>query len=105
MDDLTIRTLNDLNRRFYETVAAAFDATRQTAWQGWDQLVPYLKPPLTVLDVGCGNGRFGVFLADRLGKANLHYHGIDSSAILLERARHSLAGIDAQLEQRDFVDQ
>src|SRR5664279_238076 len=98
MDDLTIRTLNDLNRRFYETVAADFDATRQTAWQGWDPLVRYLKPPLTVLDVGCGNGRFGVFLADRLGKTGLHYHGIDSSAILLGRASAGLTGINAQLE-------
>src|SRR4051812_21279538 len=105
MDDSTIRYLNDLNHRFYETVAAEFDATRQTAWQGWHQLIPYLMPRLTVLDVGCGNGRFGVFLADRLGSANLHYHGIDSSVALLASASIALAGIDARLEQRDLLEQ
>lgn len=57
-----------------------------------------------MLDVGCGNGRFGVFLADRLGRDGLRYVGIDSSAALLDRARLALAGIDARLEQRDIVE-
>ncbi len=101
MNDSTFAYLNDLNRRFYETVAVDFDATRQQAWQGWEHLLPYLKPPLTVLDVGCGNGRFGVFLADRLTR----YVGIDSSGALLERARQSLSGVNAALIQRDILTQ
>lgn len=105
MDDETIRALNAINRRFYETVAADFDATRQTAWQGWERLLPFLKPSLAVLDAGCGNGRFGVFLAQRLGKQHLRYIGIDQNAALLDRARQSLTGIDAQFEQRDLVEQ
>ncbi len=112
MDDATIRYLNDLNRRFYETVAADFDATRQTAWQGWARVFEAVgagfKPAptqLSVLDVGCGNGRFGVFLAERLGKARLRYVGIDNNAALLDRARAALAGIDAQFERRDILTQ
>ncbi len=112
MNDATIRTLNAINQRFYATVAAEFDATRQTPWQGWEQVAEIMRAGLRpapteirVLDVGCGNGRFGVFLADRLGRDGLHYHGIDSSAALLDRARLALADIDATFEQRDLVEQ
>jgi SAM-dependent methyltransferase len=63
-----------------------------------------LHSPLSVLDVGCGNGRFGVFLSQHLGK-ELRYHGMDNNHTLLERARQSLENVDAQLEQRDIVEQ
>jgi tRNA (uracil-5-)-methyltransferase TRM9 len=105
MDETTIRRLNEINRRFYATVTAEFDATRQKAWAGWEDIIRNLTLPLHVLDVGCGNGRFGIFLIERLGKDGLHYVGLDSSAILLNKARESLVGIDARLEQRDIVEQ
>ncbi len=60
---------------------------------------------MRVLDVGCGNGRFGIYVIERLGKDGLHYVGLDSSAALLDKARAALAGIDARFEQRDLVDQ
>jgi 2-polyprenyl-3-methyl-5-hydroxy-6-metoxy-1,4-benzoquinol methylase len=104
VDDATIHHLNEINRRFYEATAAEFDATRQQPWAGWERLLPRLTP-LTVLDAGCGNGRFGLFLAERLGKDRLRYVGLDSSAALLDRARASLAGIDAQFTQRDLIEQ
>lgn len=103
MDDATVRHLNAINRQFYATVADDFDATRGQAWVGWERLLPYLaemKSPLSALDVGCGNGRFGVFLRDRLGAVT--YHGMDNSAALLERARASLP--EATLEERDVVE-
>src|SRR5215470_16260923 len=92
MDEATIRALNAINRRFYETVVADFDSTRQMPWEGWERIVPLLQSSalLSVLDVGCGNGRFGRFLADRLGKDRLKYVGLDSSAALLERAKIAL---------------
>ncbi len=111
MDETTIRVLNAINQRFYEIVAAEFDASRQQAWQGWDHLIEIIRagprPAPTsfrVLDVGCGNGRFGVFLADHLGRDRLRYTGIDSSAALLDRAWAALSGINAQFEQRDLVE-
>ncbi|MEO8397712.1 MAG: class I SAM-dependent methyltransferase [Chloroflexota bacterium] len=117
MDETTIRSLNEINRRFYETVAVEFDSSRQKPWEGWERIVEqiragvpnevWLRPaptPFTVLDVGCGNGRFGRFLADQIGKERLRYVGIDSSAALLERAKTALEGIDARLEQRDIVE-
>jgi SAM-dependent methyltransferase len=112
VDDATIGALNEINRRFYETVAADFDVTRQRAWQGWERVAEFVgagfksaQSELRVLDAGCGNGRFGVFLAERLGKERLRYVGIDSSAALLDRARTSLDGIDAHFEQRDLLEQ
>lgn len=104
VDERTVQRLNAINRQFYATVADDFDATRGQAWQGWERLLPLLNPPLSVLDVGCGNGRFGLFLARHFG-ANIRYHGVDNNAALLERARIALAGMDARLEERDIVEQ
>jgi tRNA (uracil-5-)-methyltransferase TRM9 len=65
------------------------------------------KIRLRVLDVGCGNGRFGRFLAQN-GFEGAQYHGIDNTAALLEAAREAFAksGIlpDAVLEERDVVE-
>lgn len=102
MDESTIRRLNAINQRFYETVATDFDATRQKPWLGWRQLVPYLRAGMRVLDVGCGNGRFGMFVAENLQGA-FSYMGLDSSAALLERAKLALAHVDARLHVRDVV--
>ena len=60
-----------------------------------------------MLDVGCGNGRLGVFLHERLA-APLDFHGLDNSAALLERARAALTdrpGLTLTLEARDIVEQ
>ncbi len=105
MDEATIRRLNQINRAFYQITADSFDQARQQPWPGWEMLLDYLKPPLSVLDVGCGNGRFGLFLAERLGPG-IHYHGVDSSPALLERAREQLVDTlpDFQLEERDIVE-
>ena len=107
MDEATIRALNALNRQFYNTTAAHFDRTRARPWAGWERLLPYLQKlpaPLRVLDVGCGNGRFGVFLAERLGAENIRYHGVDSAPELLARAREALANVPAQFEERDVLE-
>ncbi len=100
-----IQRLNDINRQFYATTAADFDATRGQAWPGWEgvtQAVP--TPPRRVLDVGCGNGRFGVFLSEKFTPPP-HLHGMDNNTDLLRYAATALesAGILATLEQRDVV--
>ena len=104
MNDATIKRLNQINRDFYRITATSFDQTRSKPWPGWETLIPYLKAPVSVLDVGCGNGRFGVFLADLFG-AELTYTGLDNSDALLERAEIVLAetGINYRLENRDIV--
>jgi tRNA (uracil-5-)-methyltransferase TRM9 len=125
MNPETITTLNHLNRAFYAAVADDFDQTRSTAWPGWQGLVPYLTTPLSVLDVGCGNARFALFLYDSLIatpsteslatrysvlgalSSALTYHGLDSSPALLAHARAALTdkpGLTFTLDQRDILE-
>jgi tRNA (uracil-5-)-methyltransferase TRM9 len=115
MDAATIHRLNQINREFYRITAADFAATRGRAWPGWEALLPYLSPPsMTVLDVGCGNGRFGVFLAQQVTvnpdspQPSIHYHGLDNNASLLQYAQTALTDlpqIEAQLTEHDIVEQ
>lgn len=106
MDATTIQRLNNINREFYRSTAADFDATRGQAWPGWERLLPYLQTSLSVLDVGCGNGRFGLFLAEKLG-SGLTYHGMDNNRALLDYAQQALSthpDIAFTLEERDIVE-
>lgn len=113
MDEQTLRSLNAINRAFYSANAAEFDESRSAPWPGWTQLLPHVRQirrepstsALWVLDVGCGNGRFGAFLADRLPAGEICYCGIDSSPPLISRARERalpFAGVEFQL--MDFVE-
>ncbi|MCA9911353.1 MAG: class I SAM-dependent methyltransferase [Anaerolineae bacterium] len=105
MDENTARYLNEINRSFYARTAEDFHATRGRAWVGWQRLVPHLTAPLRVLDIGCGNGRFGTFLAEQ-ALTPLAYHGIDNSSALLDHASKTLAdtvGVTPTLEMGDFV--
>jgi SAM-dependent methyltransferase len=102
----TIQELNAINRRFYETTAGDFDATRGSAWPGWQNLLPHLTAPLSVLDVGCGNGRFGLFLADELD-GHIGYTGVDNNRELLRYAQSALdnqPGISATLLHHDVIE-
>lgn len=108
MDRDTIWRLNELNKQFYEEIAPDFHETRGEAWPGWPQLLPYLHKHegiLRVLDVGCGNGRFGAFLAENLPNP-IDYHGIDNNAQLLDFARHLLADKvnSLSLTQQDIIE-
>ncbi|MDH3211000.1 MAG: class I SAM-dependent methyltransferase [Myxococcales bacterium] len=90
LDAKTVRLLNAINRSFYREQAAEFSATRESPWPGWTPLLELVgehvrEAPLDVLDVGCGNGRFAAFLAER--GAAFTCFGIDASAPLLEHAR------------------
>lgn len=95
MNEQTARALAAINRAFYEEHAHAFSETRSRPWQGWRRLVPRLRElasgarggALRVLDVGCGNGRFGRFLAEALPDTALQIDAVDASAPLLDEAR------------------
>jgi SAM-dependent methyltransferase len=113
MDEQTIRSLNAINRNFYSTHAAEFDQSRSAPWPGWTRLLPHVQrlrglpahAALRVLDLGCGNGRFGAFLADRLPAGEIHYCGIDSSPTLISRARErALPFASVEFGQADFVE-
>lgn len=91
-----VQLLDELNRRFYHERGAEFSATRDRPWSGWDRVLDHLdldrSTPLRVLDVGCGNGRFGTYLREHLPRTRrLIYDGIDASPELLQIARERLS--------------
>lgn len=109
MDAFTRRQLHALSRAFYDERAAAFDASRvDLPWPGWERLrarLPDGRP--SVLDVGCGNGRFAAWLAAS-GLA-FDYLGTDASEALLAAARERVgpglaeAGCEARFVAQDFL--
>ncbi|MCY3978559.1 MAG: class I SAM-dependent methyltransferase, partial [Chloroflexi bacterium] len=92
MHRATIERLNQINRDFYRATAAEFDATRQAAWRGWERLLAEIDLPVeSALDLGCGNGRFALFLAARQTQP-FRYIGGAFNADPLAHARRQLPG-------------
>ncbi len=106
MDESTARRLNAINRDFYRQTARDFDATRQRPWSGWTRLLRSVRRPVeSVLDIGCGNGRFARFLAAHQTQP-FDYCGIDSNDELLKYAsahRPGATHIQADLLRHDIL--
>lgn len=81
----TAAALLALNRQFYARFAGEFSRTRRSWPPGFSRILPYLQSGFNVLDLGCGNGRFLMFL-DESGWTG-RYTGLDSSEALLTDAR------------------
>jgi len=69
----------------YSQYASDFSKTRQTAWNGWNRLEELIIQSYSFLDIGCGNGRFLKYIAQK--KEKFEYTGIDNSEELLTEAR------------------
>jgi len=90
MDKKTIRQLNEINKEFYLKTQEYFNRTREFYWPGWEKLLPYFQgKTLKVLDVGCGNGRFGRFLEEN--NVKIKYVGMDNNEYLLNEAKKRLS--------------
>lgn len=91
MDSEVVSRLRALNRVFYEKLAAPFAQTRSRPQPGFFLLLDYLPRPCPrLLDVGCGEGRFGRFMREHV--ALEEYVGVDFSPRLLARARDAVDG-------------
>lgn len=88
MDRDSILELDAVNRRFYARHADSFDAKRRHPWLGWRRVAEHLRDleRPSILDVGCGNGRFGLYAAER-ARSGIEYVGVDRSREMLELAR------------------
>ena len=87
MDRSTTRRLLALNAGFYEEFGTHFAATRHSLNPGILRALDGRGRFGTVLDLGCGDGRVGRYLAQFESVAR--YIGIDGSASLLEQAAKS----------------
>lgn len=107
VDQATRARLNQINQAFYARVAKEFDVTRGRAWPGWLQALSKIDSPIqSVIDIGCGNGRFALFLSERQ-TTPFDYTGIDSSRVLLRLAGTRLAELEqarVRLIKQDLVE-
>lgn len=109
MDKATTRGLADLTRGFYDESARGFIAAHELPARGWARVLDLLGPhwpagTVSVLDVGCGNGRLAVFLQRALRRPFV-YLGLDASPSLVALARERCRGVEtARFEVLDLVD-
>lgn len=96
MKSSTVQQLNQLNKNFYEQQAQSWQSSREYFWPSWFKFweLSGLKQltSLSILDVGCGTGRFGQFIDEQLHKPpNSHnsflYEGWDFANSLLKIAQ------------------
>jgi SAM-dependent methyltransferase len=85
MELTTTQRLADLNRTFYEQHAQNFAETRPRLAPGVQRLLEHIPANARVLELGCGDGKVGRWLAGHRNVAA--YRGLDSSPAMLDRAR------------------
>jgi SAM-dependent methyltransferase len=107
--------VNSLNQKFYKQIANHFHSSRSHSWDGWfsvwdfleSNLLIYLnskksdlvqdeRKKLSILDIGCGNGRFYSFLKEKFVE-DFNYLGVDSDLDLLNYASQNYPEIDFKL--------
>lgn len=100
MKTTTARRLLHLNRRFYDTFAAEFAASRSALQPGIVRALGRIGVTDVLLDVGCGDARVGRALAaGQIPHASArHYVGVDSSPAMLGQT----ALPDSELAVADF---
>lgn len=97
-------TITRLNQDFYKEVALSFSSTRHYPWQSWDKFLSLsrlsLQQQLEVADIGCGNGRLALWLAEKA--LAFQYYGCDSNEDFLREVQNSIPS--SQTQNRDLVE-
>ena len=75
MNNEFIKHLTDAVQTFYEEYGAVFSRTRSYAWNEEKYAATFVKPGMTVVDVGAGNGKFASALP-----SGVTYIGIEPSS-------------------------
>lgn len=96
-----VQQLIGLNRKFYQTFALQFSATRQRLQPGVQQVLQNLPAQSDILDLGCGNGELVLWLRER-GLTGW-YVGLDFSQEILALARQKNDHDHTLFMQRDLT--
>jgi SAM-dependent methyltransferase len=108
MHQSSILALNQINLEFYQTTIEFLNHSDNVYRLGWDSLIEPIKElhlPISLLDIGCGDGRFGVFLKQKGVDLN-SYCGLDNSVENLEIAKAKLSTFELEnldLRRVDFI--
>ena len=88
-----VEKLLELNQAFYDGQAASFAASRKQPQPGFEKILACLPQPCrALLDVGCGEGRFGRFVQTH--QPVHRYVGVDFSTELLAIAHSQVCSAD-----------
>lgn len=127
---MDIKQIVKLNNEFYQLISKDFSRTRQEPWEGWGRVVKNIheyfneepkfsknykketkikrartsKLEISVLDIGCGNGRFCKYLYDYF--ANFSYTGVDINNDLLLEGKEkckNLKGVKSKFLKKDII--
>ncbi len=86
MNTSIARQLIEINRRFYDSFAAPWSTSRVSIHKGILRVFEALRPAGRLLDLGCGDGRVGIWAANNKESSGLKaYTGADFSAALLDQ--------------------
>jgi SAM-dependent methyltransferase len=113
----TIQKINQVNWSFYEKIAKYWNNNSDYVWSGWQNLGLENRfrdfSDIKVLDLGCGNGRFGIYLKKILEQnwnqkklINLEYLGLDFSDFYFQNNKNLEQklnkNLDNPLESKTF---
>lgn len=101
MEAAVARQLIDLNKEFYQKLAAPFSATRGRLQPGVQRILQEIPLDMTILDIGCGNGGVAAELKRRSFTGN--YAGLDFSEELLQVARSRVKDSNFSFSQADLT--
>ncbi|MDO8571383.1 MAG: class I SAM-dependent methyltransferase [bacterium] len=88
MDEKTAKRILDLTAASYEKIAPQFSATRHYPWDDLLPLTKIVRDGMSLLDVGCGNGR----LLSLFKEKEIQYMGVDRSRGLITEAHKAFEG-------------
>ncbi len=88
----------DLTIKGYDKVATEWSASRQNFWEELKFIKKYLPSQTSILDIGCGNGRFAKQILDEYT-----YTGVDPSVELINIAKKDLPDLSDKFSFYDGV--
>ncbi len=87
------RYILEKTRRDYNLIGDKFSKTRNKPWRDFEFLFEDLPEKVSVLDLGCGNGRFFELFKEK----NIYYTGLDKSEKLILKAKEKYPEADFEI--------